>query len=139
MRSRAQSCLQPARRLGRVFDGHEGDAGTTFVFGDDPVKHALRRDVRVVFDRVREKWLNEAVSGHALYMYASEVAENLGWTLNPPYVRGHRISDFPHGFHHKGSMEECVGHPNPERWVLEIQIRHRSEELGAFYEDLLIS
>jgi hypothetical protein len=58
--------------------------------------------------------------------------------LNPPYVRGHRLSDFPHKLHHGGSMEECAGHPSPERWVLEIQIRHPLEELGAFYEDLLL-
>ena len=124
--------------IGPVFDDHEGDAGTTFVLGGDPEKLALQRDARVIFERTQDQWLRENTNGPALYEYASKIAQELGWLLNPPYVRGHRISDFPHSIHHGGSLQEFGEHPRAERWVLEIQIRHPTKDLGAFHEDILL-
>jgi methionyl aminopeptidase len=49
----------------------------------------------------------------------------------------HRIADFPHAARTRGSIEGFEQTPAPNRWILEIQIRHPSKTFGAFYEDLL--
>ena len=124
--------------LGPVFDGIEGDVGATFVLGKDPLMLACARDVKILFDQVREHWLQTQTSGAELCHYARQAAQALGWLFSPDYVKGHRLSEFPHSFHFKGTLADAGFHPSPKCWVLEIQIRHPELPVGAFYEDLLI-
>ena len=49
-----------------VYGDAEGDAGQTFVFGDDPEHRKAARDVRALWDDAREQWF----------------APGLGWELN---------------------------------------------------------
>ena len=42
--------------IGPVYGDTEGDAGQTFVFGDDPEHHKAAHDVRALWDDVREQW-----------------------------------------------------------------------------------
>ena len=49
----------------------------------------------------------------------------------------HRVSDFPHKVHYKGNLGDQDFTPAPNLWILEIQLRHPTENWGAFYEDLL--
>lgn len=56
---------------------------------------------------------------------------------NDPEINGHRISDFPHIAKRRGSVEGFEQTPQANRWILEIQIRHKVFPYGAFYEDLL--
>ena len=64
--------------IGPVWQKWEGDAGATFAVGADPDMARAVRDVRGVFERVREKWLAERLTGLALYEYASQVAVEFG-------------------------------------------------------------
>jgi Xaa-Pro aminopeptidase len=123
--------------IGPVYEKWEGDGGDTFVIGSDPDMHAAARDVRKVFDFVREKWLRDRVSGRALYEFAEEAARSLGWRLYTE-VAGHRLADFPHKAFHSGSLAAAGFAPSPDLWVLEIQIRHPTKPFGAFFEDLLL-
>jgi methionyl aminopeptidase len=123
--------------IGPVYQEYEGDAGDTFVLGDDPDHHRIRRDVRAIWEETRGQWLEHGSTGEELYRFAGGAAADRGWVLNLD-LSGHRLSDFPHHVHFKGSMAD-VPHPlRPARWVLEIAIADPDGRFGAFYEDLLL-
>lgn len=123
--------------IGPVWQKWEGDAGNTYVVGDDPDMHRCMRDVRVLFDRVEAKWRADSLTGRALYDFASSEARALGWELNLD-TPGHRLADFPHKALYSGSLSAVDFPPTTGLWVLEIQIRHPERPIGAFYEDLLL-
>ncbi|WP_266169984.1 M24 family metallopeptidase [Dyella subtropica] len=122
--------------LGLVFDGHEGDVGDTFVTSHAPEKLACAEAARTLFKVVADAWRTQGLSGEALYAFASEQAEAMGWRLNHA-IKGHRLSDFPHSVHKAGDLGELGSTPSSGLWILEIQIAHPTEPYGAFYEDLL--
>lgn len=123
--------------LGAVFDGHEGDAGDTFVVGDDPEMADCAAAARTLWHEVAARWRDQGVSGEALYSFARLRAEALGWTLNWE-MKGHRVSDFPHAIYKAGALGDMEVCPATGLWILEIQIRHPTRAFGAFYEDLLV-
>jgi Xaa-Pro aminopeptidase len=123
--------------LGVVWDGHEGDAGDTFVVGDDPEMEACAQAARDLWGEVAARWRDEGLSGPALSAFAKARAEAKGWVLNWE-VKGHRVSDFPHAIYKAGALGDFDGLPTTGLWILEIQIAHPTRQIGAFYEDLLI-
>lgn len=122
--------------LGLVFDGHEGDAGDTFVVGEAPEQQACANAARELFKVVADAWRTQGLSGEALYAFAQQQAQAMGWQLNHE-IKGHRVSDFPHAVHKAGDLGEFDERPASGLWILEIQIAHPSKPYGAFYEDLL--
>lgn len=123
--------------IGPVWQRWEGDAGNTYVVGDDPDMHRCKHDVQVIFNRVREKWRADALTGYDLYDFAAAEARSMGWELNLQ-TPGHRLGDFPHEALYSGSLSATHFPPTSSLWVLEIQIRHPERPFGAFYEDLLL-
>ena len=124
--------------LGVVWDGHEGDAGDTFVVGDDPEMLACAEAARTLWHEVSARWREGDASGEALYDFAVRRADAMGWRLNWD-VKGHRVSDFPHAIYKAGALGDLEVCPQTGLWILEIQISHPSRPFGAFFEDLLIS
>lgn len=122
--------------LGLVFGGHEGDVGDTFVVGEAPQLQACADAARALFDSVADAWRTQQLSGHALYAFAEQRAETMGWRLNHA-IKGHRVSDFPHSVHRAGDLGALEATPSTGLWILEIQIAHPTGPYGAFYEDLL--
>jgi Xaa-Pro aminopeptidase len=123
--------------LGVVWDGHEGDAGATFVTGDDPDMQRCAQAAKTVFDEVAGHWRSTGCSGVALYEYAAERARAHGWRLNVD-IKGHRVSDFPHAIYKAGNLGDFDAAPAAGLWILEVQIAHPTRPFGAFYEDLLV-
>ncbi len=123
--------------IGPVYGEIEGDAGDTFVFGSDPDHLRAKREVRTIWDEVRDKWFTDGSTGRELYAFATEVTASYGWKLNMN-LSGHRLSDFPHSAHYDGPLADVDFRPNPNLWVLEIAIAHPERTFGAFYEDLLL-
>lgn len=123
--------------MGVVWEGHEGDAGATFVTGNDPQMLACATAAKTLFDRVNARWQEHGVSGPELYSYAERQATEMGWVLNMD-IQGHRVSDFPHAIYRGGDLGEFEGSPNAGLWILEIQLAHPTLGYGAFYEDLLL-
>jgi len=123
--------------IGPVYGDFEGDAGDTFVFGDNPLHLKAKTDVREIWEVVRAKWLAEHITGVELYEFAIKTTEEFGWTLNMD-LSGHRLSDYPHSAHYDGPLAEVRFKPSPNLWVLEIAIAHPDKSFGAFYEDLLL-
>lgn len=122
--------------LGLVFDGHEGDVGDTFVVGHAPQRQACADAARTLFGEVADAWRAQGLSGQALYAFAGERAEAMGWRFNHA-IKGHRVSDFPHSIHQGGDLGDLEASPSSGLWILEIQIAHPTEPFGAFHEDLL--
>ncbi|WP_109124183.1 M24 family metallopeptidase [Dyella sp. C11] len=122
--------------LGLVFEGHEGDAGDTFVIGHAPEQQACADAARELFRVTADAWRQQGLTGEALYAFAEQQAEAMGWRLNHE-IKGHRVSDFPHSVHKAGDLGEYGDNPSSGLWILEIQIAHPTEPYGAFYEDLL--
>lgn len=123
--------------IGPIYGDTEGDAGETFVVGDDPDHRKAKSDVRVIWEDVRSVWFSTGATGEELYDYARQAAHQRGWKLNMD-LSGHRLSDFPHSAHYDGSLADVAFRPNPNLWVLEIAIAHPERQFGAFYEDLLL-
>jgi Xaa-Pro aminopeptidase len=123
--------------IGPVHDGCEGDAGDTFVVGDNPDHHRAKADVRALWDDVRDAWFDRGLTGRELYEYAVAATEAKGWKLNLD-LSGHRLSEFPHSVHYDGPLADIDFRPAPNLWVLEMAIAHPDGSFGAFYEDLLL-
>lgn len=124
--------------IGPVWDGHEGDAGDTFVVGDDSEMIACAEAARTLWHDVSRRWREDGLGGKALYAYASEQASAAGWRLNLD-IKGHRVSDFPHAIYKAGDLGDFANCPTTGLWILEIQIAHPKKDFGAFYEDILVS
>ena len=122
--------------VGPVWDGYEGDAGDTFVTGSNPELKRCAIDARQIFDSVTNKWKNEKSTGIDLYLFAEQMAKDLGWELNLD-LGGHRLGDYPSGDHYDGPLSAVAFCPSANRWMVEIHIRHPEQPFGAFYEDLL--
>jgi len=122
--------------LGPVWDGYEGDYGDTFVFGEQPLYQACVTALHEVFDETREAW-NRGLSGRELYDFAERSAGAKGWMLERN-LAGHRIADFPHALFGPATLAELDIVPSEMVWVLEIQLRHPTEAVGAFFEDILV-
>lgn len=122
--------------LGLVFNGHEGDVGDTFATGASPEHQACAEAARTLFGEVAQAWRGEGLTGRALYDFAADRAQAMGWRFNHA-IKGHRLGDFPHAVHKAGDLGALAQSPSPGLWVLEIQIAHPTEPFGAFYEDLL--
>jgi hypothetical protein len=91
---------------------------------------------RTVWQRAKEAWREQRLSGPALYGFASRETARLGFSLNPDWA-GHRVADFPHHAYYKGSLAKAELCPAPGIWILEIHLCHPSGAYGAFYEDSL--
>ncbi|MEI9983798.1 MAG: M24 family metallopeptidase [Aliidongia sp.] len=124
--------------IGVVWDGHEGDAGDTFVVGDDPEMRACAEAARMLWHEVAERWRADRLSGRDLYAFAEDRARAAGWRLNLD-IKGHRVCDFPHAIYRAGDLGDFELCPTTGLWILEIQIAHPTRPFGAFFEDLLVS
>ncbi|MBP0598006.1 NAD(P)H dependent flavin oxidoreductase family protein [Herbaspirillum sp. LeCh32-8] len=122
--------------IGPVWDGYEGDFGDTFVFGDERLHRACAQAARDVFSAAKQAW-KTGLTGRALYDFAEAQALRGGWMLERN-LAGHRVSDFPHALFGPAKLAEMDIVPSEAIWVLEIQLRHPSYAVGAFYEDILI-
>jgi methionyl aminopeptidase len=92
----------------RVYGNAEGTAGQTSACGDDPEHYKAGRDVRALWDEVREQWFTTGMTRTA------------------------------HEAHGDGSLADADIRPNPNLWVPGMEIRHPTRRFGAFYENLLL-
>lgn len=123
--------------IGPIFNQHEADFGVTYQVGSDPLHKKAVEDVQSIFDEVKRVWKEKGLTGLQLWKVCEEETEKRGWILNPTYVRGHRISTFPHNLITKTKMADLEFSPGENIWILEVQIQHPKLPFGAFYEDVL--
>jgi len=124
--------------LGPIWNGYEGDAGMTFTVGENAQMKECCIAAKTLFETVKARWEAQDLSGEKLYRFAVNEADKLGFPLHLQEANGHRLGDFPHSIHYKGSIASVPFSPSRYLWVLEIQIRHPQLPFGAFIEDLLV-
>ncbi len=123
--------------LGPILAEHECDYGETFAVGNNPELQRLRDSSKILFDQVKKKWKQNNLSGQKLYDYAQTEAKKMGYDFITEGASGHRVGDFPHQVHYRGSLIEIEKPAAPNRWILEIQIHDKKIHRGAFFEDIL--
>jgi Xaa-Pro aminopeptidase len=135
--------------LGPVFDDWEADIGRSYVIGNDPQKHALVRDLPIVFEKLQTHFKeNLDVTGAELYRKACDEAEKLGWKFGGA-IAGHIVSEFAHA-HLPGNKDyNRISPLNDSRmrdpdalgqekfWILEVHLVSPDGKFGGFYERLL--
>lgn len=124
--------------IGPIWDGIEGDAGDSFVFGEDPEKENLIQSTRRLFSEASLVWKTKGLTGQELRSFCDAKATEWGCLLAPSYVKGHRLAEFPHAFYTKSNLFDLDHYPSPNRWVLEIQLCRKDLSYGAFFEDMLL-
>jgi Xaa-Pro aminopeptidase len=122
--------------IGPVKEGYEGDAGDTFVTGQNPRMRKCIEDTRKLFQEMKRQWKAEGLTGKDLYSYGESEARKLGWVLNTEW-NGHRVADFPHQIYFKGNLCDMEFTPSPGVWILEVHLCDPEGGFGAFFEDLL--
>jgi Xaa-Pro dipeptidase len=135
--------------LGPVFEEWEADFGRTFVVGNDPLKHKLRRDIEEAFAKGKQYFHEHPkITAAELYGFAQGLAEQAGWEYGGP-IAGHLIGVFPHEkisgdkitlYVHPGNnnqMKTLDASGRKRHWILEIHFVDRAREIGGFYEELL--
>jgi len=128
--------------IGPIFDGYEGDCGQTFFVGDtnSPRGEAARRVIakcEEIFALVKARFREGRTNGPKLYAYAEELAVAAGYELVGDGANGHRVSEFPHAAYFRGPLRGFARVPALNRWILEIQVRDRKNNIGAFFEELV--
>src|SRR5580700_5620949 len=66
--------------FGPVFEEWEADFGRTYVVGDDPLKHRLRRDIEEAFASGKQYFHEHPeITAAELYAHAQQLAGRAGW------------------------------------------------------------
>jgi Xaa-Pro dipeptidase len=136
--------------LGPVFEDWEADVGRSYAVGDDPLKHALCRDLPIQFERVRERFkAQEDITGAELYDFAVASAKEAGWVFGGK-IAGHIVAEFPHARLPGPKQKGHISPENPDRmrepdakghtrhWILEIHLVSPDGTFGGFYERLML-
>lgn len=136
--------------FGPIFEEWEADLGKTYVIGNDPYKHKLKRDVELAWHEGKayyEKHKGE-LTGAEFYQFTLALAEKYGWGYGNIHC-GHLIGKFPHekiagdeeiNYIHPGNhkkMCEPDEKGNERFWIYEIHLIDRQREIGGFFEQLL--
>jgi methionine aminopeptidase len=123
--------------IGIVKDGIEGDAGKTFHFGSNPMYAEIVELTESLFFQARKHWQDNKTTGIELYQFIEKQANAKGYECNLKPA-GHLIGSFPHASaKYKNGLSNFPEVIEAYQWILEIQIRHPTLEVGGFYEAIL--
>ncbi len=134
-----------------VFDGWEADLGRTYVLGNNPLKLKIKQDVEAAWHIGNEWYFKQKnLTGVQFFNYCSDLAKSYGYEFGNP-ISGHIIGYYPHE-QPDDPTDLCLDiHPdnhtdilqldkngNPRHWMLELHFVDRKNNIGAFFEQLLI-
>ena len=135
--------------FGPIIEEWEADFGRTYVIGNDPLKHKLKKDIELAWHESKA-WFGKQtkLTCAEYYAYNVELAKKYGWTYGGP-LAGHLIGHFPHEKLEPNNYNLYV-HPesntdmflpdaagNKREWILEIHFVDKQKQIGGFFEQLL--
>ena len=130
--------------LGPILEKWEADLGRTYVIGNNPLKIKLKNDVEKLWHETAEYFFEHPdVSSAELYRYVVESAQNMGWEFGGE-IAGHLIGQFPHEHITTEKVYNYIHPDNNQKlshlhhWILEIHLIDRVNQIGGFYEQLLV-
>ena len=135
--------------FGPIFEGWEADLGRTYIIGNDPLKHKLKKDIEAAWHEAKA-WHAEqnSLTGAAYFNYLTALAKKYGWEYAGE-IGGHIVGHFPHeqlgpddlgldihpDNHSDILRADKQGHSR--HWILEIHFVDRVNNIGGFFEQLL--
>ncbi len=137
--------------FGPIVNGWESDLGRTYVLGNDPLKLKLKKDVEDAWYEAETWYMKQSkLTGAEYYDYACRLAKKYGWEFGGE-IAGHIIGHYPHEQLAPDDLGLDV-HPdnhsdifqldkngNKRAWILEIQFIDRVNNIGGFFEQLLLT
>lgn len=134
-----------------VFEGWEADLGRTYVLGIDPLKHKIKKDVEAAW-KVANAWYfkQTTLTGSEFFNYVTALTKSYGYEFGNA-IAGHIVGHFPHE-QPDDPNDLCLDvHPdnhkdilqldkfgNKRHWMLELHFVDRANNIGAFFEQLLM-
>jgi Xaa-Pro aminopeptidase len=134
-----------------VFEGWEADLGRTYVLGNDPLKLKIKKDVEAAWYEGNAWYFKQSsLTGAQFFNYTSDLAKRYGYEFGNA-ISGHIIGIFPHE-QPDDPNDLCLDvHPdnhtdifqldkqgNKRHWMLELHFVDRKNNIGAFFEQLLM-
>jgi Xaa-Pro aminopeptidase len=133
-----------------VFEGWEADLGRTYVLGNDPLKHKIKKDIEQAWHEGNAWYFKQTkLTGAEFFKYAVDLAGRYGYEFGNA-IAGHILGKFPHE-QPDDPNDLCLDvHPdnhtdilqldkngNKRHWILELHFVDRKNQIGAFFEQLL--
>jgi len=137
--------------FGPIFEGFEADLGRTYVIGNDFLKRKIKEDVERAWYEAKD-WFDKqsSLTGAQFFNYVLGLAKRYGYEFGNE-IAGHLVGPFPHeqpddpndlcfdihpGNHSSILLLDKNG--NERNWILEIQFVDRINNIGGFFEQLLV-
>jgi len=134
-----------------IFEGWEADLGRTYVIGNDPLKHKIKKDVEAAWHEGNAWYFKQTkLSGAEFFNYATGLAKQYGYEFGNA-IAGHIIGKFPHEQpddpndlcldvhpNNHNDILQVAKNGNKRHWILELHFVDRKNNIGAFFEQLLL-
>ena len=138
--------------FGPIFNGWESDLGRTYVIGNDPLKLKLKKDIEDAWHEANTWYCQQNdLTGAQYFHYLIGLAKKYGWEWGGD-IGGHIVGLFPHeqpddpadlGLDIHPDNHSSIFLPdkqgNKRHWILEIHFIDRINNIGGFFEQLLIT
>jgi Xaa-Pro aminopeptidase len=134
-----------------VFEGWEADLGRTYVLGNDPLKLKIKQDIEAAWHEANDWYFKQNnLTGAEYFNYVSDLTKRYGYEFGNA-IAGHIVGPFPHE-QPDDPNDLCLDvHPdnhsdilqldkfgNKRHWMLELHFVDKTNNIGAFFEQLLI-
>ncbi len=135
-----------------VFEGWEADLGRTYVIGNDPLKLKIKKDIEAAWQEANAWYFQQpSLSGAQYFNYILDLTKRYGYEFGNA-IAGHILGLYPHE-QPDDPNDPCLDvHPenhtdifqldkngNKRHWMLELHFVDRVHNIGAFFEQLLIT
>jgi Xaa-Pro aminopeptidase len=135
-----------------VFEGWEADLGRTYILGNDPLKLKIKQDIEAAWFEANTWYFKQPkLTGAAFFKYVTELAKRYGYEFGNA-IAGHIIGKYPHEQPddpndlcldvHPSNNEDILQSDkigDKRHWMLELHFIDRKNNIGAFFEQLLIA
>jgi Xaa-Pro aminopeptidase len=133
-----------------VFEGWEADLGRTYILGNDPLKLKLKKDIEAAWQEANAWYYQQtSLAGAAYFNYVADLAKRYGYEFGNA-IAGHIVGYYPHEQPddpndlcldvHPDNHTDILQpdkHGNKRHWMLELHFVDRTNNIGAFFEQLL--
>jgi len=134
-----------------VFNGWEADLGRTYVLGNDPLKLKIKKDTEAAWHEANAWYFKQTrLTGAGYFNYVASLAKRYGYEFGNA-IAGHIVGHYPHE-QPDDPNDLCLDvHPdnhtdilqldkqgNKRHWMLELHFVDKANNIGAFFEQLLM-
>jgi Xaa-Pro aminopeptidase len=134
-----------------IFEDWEADLGRTYVLGSEPLKLKIKEDVEAAWHEANAWYFTQNnLTGAAYFNYVTDLTKRYGYEFGNA-IAGHIVGKFPHE-QPDDPNDLCLDvHPdnhtdilqpdkngNKRHWILELHFVDKANNIGAFFEQLLI-